>query len=95
MSASRIALHLLSESFATIFVVVGMRCFFLRRGHIAGVELLPGLGDAEAVEKCRQMYEAKKDEANYEGFEVWDQARMVIQHSPVAEADDKSAPPNR
>jgi hypothetical protein len=61
-----------------------MRCFFKRGGHIAAVEVLPGLNDAEAVEKSREMFEARKREAGYEGFEVWDRARMVIQHPPPA-----------
>jgi hypothetical protein len=30
-----------------------MRCFFMRSGHIAGVEELPGLSDEEAVAKAR------------------------------------------
>jgi hypothetical protein len=59
-----------------------MRCFFKRGGHIAAVELLPGLNDAEAVEKSREMFETREREAGYEGFEVWDQARMVIQQPP-------------
>jgi hypothetical protein len=31
-----------------------MRCFFMRHGRIADVELLPGLTDAQAVEKSRE-----------------------------------------
>jgi hypothetical protein len=60
-----------------------MRCFFKRDGRIAAVELLPGLKDAEAVAKSHELFEARKDEEGYEGFEVWQEARMVIQHPPV------------
>jgi hypothetical protein len=60
-----------------------MRCFFLRDGHIAAVELLPqGLDDAEAVERSRQMFEERTRESRYEGFEVWDMARVVAQFLP-------------
>jgi hypothetical protein len=29
-----------------------MRCFFLREGHIAAVEMLPDLSDQEAIAKA-------------------------------------------
>ncbi len=59
-----------------------MRCYFMQKGHIADVEQLPGLNDEQAVEKSREMFEARKDEADYEGFEVWDRSRMIIQYPP-------------
>jgi hypothetical protein len=59
-----------------------VRCYFLKQGHIAAVEPVFGLSDDEAVEKCREMFAARKDEAQYEGFEVWDLARMIIQCPP-------------
>jgi hypothetical protein len=46
-----------------------MRCFFMRGGHITAVELLPGLNDVEAVAKSHELFEARKREAGYEGFE--------------------------
>jgi hypothetical protein len=39
-----------------------MRCYFMKNGHIAAVEELPGLSDEEAVEKSREMFETRKDE---------------------------------
>ena len=60
-----------------------MRCYFMRSGHIEGVEELPGLSDAEAIEKCRQMFEERKASSQYDGFEVWQLSRKVIQHPPV------------
>jgi hypothetical protein len=62
----------------------------MKRGHIAAVELLPGLNDEEAAEKSRELFEARKNEAGYEGFEVWELARMVLQY-PAAEAEAPSA----
>ena len=53
-----------------------MRCYFLSGGHIAAVEELTGLSDEEAVAKARQLYAGRM--ASYEGFEVWDRARIVI-----------------
>jgi hypothetical protein len=61
-----------------------MRCFFLRKGHIVAVEMLPGLSNAEAVEKSHEMFEARKDEAQYEAFEVWELSRMVMRYPPAA-----------
>jgi hypothetical protein len=60
-----------------------MRCYFMKRGHIVGVELLDGLSDEQACEKALALFEARTD--GVEGFEVWDRARMVIQHPPVDE----------
>jgi hypothetical protein len=59
-----------------------MRCFLMRSGHIAAVEELPGMTDQEAVEKCRAIFEARKSITGFNGFEVWDRARMVIQEPP-------------
>ena len=60
-----------------------MRCYFLRNGHITGVEVVSGLSDSEAVEKFHALFESKKEAAGYEGFEVWEQARIVHQHPPL------------
>jgi hypothetical protein len=60
-----------------------MRCFFMRCGHIGGVEELPGLSDEEAVEKSRSLFEARKVEFAYDGFEVWNLTRVLIPYPPV------------
>jgi hypothetical protein len=66
------------------------RGFFLRDGNIAAVELLPqGLNDAEAVEKSRQMFEERTQESRYEGFEVWDMARVLL---PIPAAENLRRP---
>ena len=64
-----------------------MRCFFTRDGHIQAVEELPDLSDQEAVAKSHQIFEERKDAQWYNGFEVWDLARMVIQYPPRTEAE--------
>jgi hypothetical protein len=62
-----------------------VRCFFMRSGHIAGVEELPGLSDEEAVEKGRQLFEARKTGFSYDGFEVWKLSQVLIQYPPAVE----------
>jgi hypothetical protein len=37
-----------------------MRCYFMRDGHFAAVELLDVKSDEEAVEKCRGLLEERK-----------------------------------
>jgi hypothetical protein len=59
-----------------------MRCYFMRDGHIADVEPLFGLADDEAVKTSREMFEARKIENRYDGFEVWELSRMILQHFP-------------
>ena len=62
-----------------------MRCYFLRDGHIAGVEILPvGLSDEEAI--ARAHTQASKRKGLFDGFEVWDRARFVFRRPPAAEA---------
>jgi hypothetical protein len=64
-----------------------MRCYFMRGGHIAGVEAIPGLPDDETVRRTRELFEERRQSFAYDGFEVWDLARMVFQYP--APVDDK------
>lgn len=57
-----------------------VRCYFMRDGHIAGVEELPGLSDEEAIQKGRELFEARKTQHAFDGFEVWKLEKMLIQH---------------
>jgi hypothetical protein len=53
-----------------------MLCYFLRDGHIAGVEMLPlGLSDEDAVMRAHTL--SSKRKGPFDGFEVWDHARLV------------------
>jgi hypothetical protein len=56
-----------------------MRCFFLRNGHIAGVEMLPGLSDQDAIAKAQTLFFLDR-RGQFEGFEVWDRTRVVFRH---------------
>jgi hypothetical protein len=62
-----------------------MRCYLMRKGHIASVRELPGLSDQAAVEACRAEFENERGQ--FDGFEVWDRARMLIQHPPAPTAE--------
>jgi hypothetical protein len=57
-----------------------LRCYFMRDGHIAAVELLDVKSDEEAVEKCKALFEERKPK--FEGFEVWDCARKIARGPP-------------
>ena len=61
-----------------------MRCYFMRGGHIAAVELLNAKSDEEAIEQCRALFEERK--SKFEAFEVWDHARKIA-HGPPREDD--------
>ena len=51
-----------------------MLCYFLRDGHISGVETLPlGLSDEDAIIAWAHRLSSKR----FDGFEVWDHARFV------------------
>jgi hypothetical protein len=64
----------------------------MKGGHIGGVEAdaLQDLSDEEAIEKARELFAARKDE--FDGFEVWQGARMVTQEPPP---DNNSPVPYR
>ena len=57
-----------------------MRCYFVRGGHIAAVEILDVKSDEEAVEKCAALFEEWK--SKIEGFEVWDRTRKIAEGPP-------------
>jgi hypothetical protein len=57
-----------------------MRCYFLRDGHIAGVEVLPpGISDEDAIARAHTL--SAKRKGSFDGFEVWERARFVFRHT--------------
>jgi hypothetical protein len=59
-----------------------MLCYFLRDGHIAGVEMLPlGLSDQDAITRAHTL--SSKRKGPFDGFEVSDHARFVWLPSAV------------
>ena len=61
-----------------------MRCYFMRDGHIEAVEELPGLADEEAIAKAHSLFSERRH--SFEGFELWDRARVLIRHPEPATA---------
>jgi len=57
------------------------------------VEELPGLSDAEAVKKAQALFDERKTQFSYEGFEVWERARMIAQYPPISLQSDADDPP--
>lgn len=54
-----------------------MRCYFMRDGHIMGVELLDQTDDVGRIARSRELFETKGKPEGAEGFEVWDGPRFV------------------
>ena len=69
-----------------------MRCFFLRNGHVAEVEMLTGLSDQEAIAKAQKLFFLERP-GQFEAFEVWDRIRVVFRHpDPFTEKPDAGRP---
>jgi hypothetical protein len=62
--------------------VTVMRCYFMRDGHIAVVEEIPGLSDEEAIAKAHALFSERKH--LFEGFDLWDRTRVLIRHPEPA-----------
>ena len=71
-----------------------MQCYFMRDGHIEAVEELPGLADDEAITKAHALFSERKQ--HFEGFELWDSARVLIRHpEPTAQNSPRVWPLHR
>jgi hypothetical protein len=44
----------------------------MRAGHVAGVEMLAGLSDQDAIANAHLLFSER--ESRFDGFEVWDGA---------------------
>jgi hypothetical protein len=64
-----------------------VRCYFMRRGHIAAVQELSGLFDQEATNRSHNLFSELKEK--FDGFELWDRARMLIQHPKPSDLSPK------
>jgi len=63
-----------------------MRCYLMRKGHIAGVEFLTAAPDKSLIEQANQIFREQNDRY-FDGFEVWDGARRVHAHPEEIELD--------
>ena len=69
-----------------------MWCYFFHDGHVAGVEVLPpGLSDEDAVARAKIL--SSKRKGPFDGYELWDGARLVIRRpDPYAETPEVDQP---
>ena len=68
-----------------------MRCYFLRAGRIAGVEVIPeGLSDEEAIARAHVL--SAKRKGPFDNFEVWEGPRFVFRQPLFAEMPDPDEP---
>jgi hypothetical protein len=66
-----------------------MRCYFIKDGHIAGVELLNQTTDDARIAEARELFALKGLPRGAEGFEVWDRNRFIYRYPE--RADDSAA----
>ncbi len=55
-----------------------MRCYFFSGGHIKDAADLKAASDSAAINESHMLFKTAK--SKYEGFEVWDCARVVYRH---------------
>jgi len=68
-----------------------MRCYFLRGGRIAGVDVFPaGLSDEDAIARARTL--ASKRRGPFDSFELWEGARFVFRDISSAERPQADQP---
>lgn len=53
-----------------------MRCYLMKKGHIADVEILASGPDESLVDQAK-LHFARRGGERFDGFEVWDRARKV------------------
>jgi hypothetical protein len=70
-----------------------MRRYFIRGGHIADVDKLTELSDEEAIAKAHALFSESKD--LFEGFELWDGARVLVGHPQLFAQNNSAVSPLR
>ena len=65
-----------------------MRCYFMRKGHVAAVEFLTPGPDESLIEQGKQIFLEQTDRY-FDGFEVWDGKRRL--HVYPAETEDPNS----
>jgi hypothetical protein len=67
-----------------------MRCYFMRDGHIAAVELFDGKPDDDTdTDLARGLFNVRSKE-HFDGFEIWDGKRVVFRY-PRPDSTSKRA----
>jgi hypothetical protein len=57
-----------------------MRVYFMKEGHIAGVEMLAATSDEERIAEALEVFISKGASRGAEGFEVWDRDRFIYRY---------------
>jgi hypothetical protein len=66
-----------------------MRCYLMRKGHIATVVVLVTGSDSALVEQGKAIFARQSDDA-FDGFEVWDGTRRLHVHPENAETPNSN-----
>jgi hypothetical protein len=65
-----------------------MRCYFMRGGRIANVELLEKGSDDELIQQALAAFERHTDQA-YDGFEIWAEKRFVYRYTAATKTGER------
>lgn len=57
-----------------------MRCYFMKDGHIAGVEFLKATEDEGRIAESRELFDSRAKPRGADGFEVWDGPRFIYRY---------------
>jgi hypothetical protein len=57
-----------------------VRVYFMKDGHISGVDYLNETGDAERIAEAKELFELKAKPRGADGFEVWDHSRFIYRY---------------
>ena len=57
-----------------------MRCYLLRKGHIASVQVLDPGSDEDLIKQGKAIFAAAPADSSFDGFEIWNVGRMVYVH---------------
>jgi len=69
-----------------------MRCYFMRKGHIAAVELLEDVvDDSDAIKRGGLLF-LDRIHQGFEGFEIWERDRVVFRYP---EEESQAGPTSR
>lgn len=69
-----------------------MRCFFMKNGHISGVEYLTAKGDDALIEEAHEAFKVKGALQGADGFEIWDRARFVYRFEAAGASKTRESP---
>ena len=66
-----------------------MRCYLMRKGHIASVAILTiGASDEQLIAEAKALFKGCAE--IYDGFEVWDRERFIFRFPPENEGPPKT-----